>query len=172
MKLKSKSIINLDVEIPVYDLEVPGNHNFMLSSGVIVHNSKDIADSLAGALTNASENTDIDEMYGAENFDSMFDINDDIYVSQNKYMKNYLDNIAKNNDNLVIDEELKADFTQEFDNQVDRLVSKSDKLDKEMESKIQKERMDKIKENESKRMSNNSFEKSFFNDDNDGFIIW
>jgi uncharacterized protein YaaW (UPF0174 family) len=102
----------------------------------------------------------------------MFDINNDIYVSQNKYMKNYLDNIAKNNDNLVIDEELKADFTQEFDNQVDRLVSKSDKLDKEMESKIQKERMDKIKENESKRMSNNSFEKSFFNDDNDGFIIW
>lgn len=137
-----------------------------------VNASKDIADSLAGALTNASENTDIDEMYGAENFDSMFDINDDIYVSQNKYMKNYLDNIAKNNDNLVIDEELKADFTQEFDNQVDRLVSKSEKLDKEMESKIQKERMDKIKENESKRMSNNSFEKSFFNDDNDGFIIW
>lgn len=137
-----------------------------------VNGSKDIADSLAGALTNASENTDIDEMYGAENFDSMFDINDDVYVSQNKYMKNYLDNIAKNNDNLVIDEELKADFTQEFDNQVDRLVSKSEKLDKEMENKIQKERMDKIKENESKRMSNNSFEKSFFNDDNDGFIIW
>ena len=97
----------------------------------------------------------------------MFYINDDIYLSHNKYMKNYLDNIAKNNDNLVIDEELKADFTQEFDNQVDRLVSKSEKLDKEMESKIQKERMDKIKENESKRMSNNSFEMSFFNDDND-----
>ena len=41
--------VKLRDEIPVYDIEVPKNHNFVLSSGVVVHNSKDIADSLAGA---------------------------------------------------------------------------------------------------------------------------
>lgn len=38
----------------VYDLEIEDNHNFALSAGVFVHNSKDCADSLAGALFNAS----------------------------------------------------------------------------------------------------------------------
>lgn len=28
-------------EVPVYDIEVPSNHNFVLSNGAIVHNSKD-----------------------------------------------------------------------------------------------------------------------------------
>lgn len=34
----------------VYDLEIEDNHNFALSAGVFVHNSKDLADSLAGAV--------------------------------------------------------------------------------------------------------------------------
>lgn len=34
----------------VYDMEVEDNHNFALSAGVFVHNSKDGADSLAGAV--------------------------------------------------------------------------------------------------------------------------
>ena len=38
----------------VYDLEIEDNHNFALACGVFVHNSKDIADSLAGALFNAT----------------------------------------------------------------------------------------------------------------------
>lgn len=38
----------------VYDIEVCDNHNFPLACGVFVHNSKDIADSLAGALFNAT----------------------------------------------------------------------------------------------------------------------
>ena len=37
----------------VYDLTIEDNPNFMLSCGVIVHNSKDGADGLAGALYNA-----------------------------------------------------------------------------------------------------------------------
>lgn len=44
----------LDEVIPVYDLAIQDNHNFALACGVIVHNSKDIADSLAGALYNAT----------------------------------------------------------------------------------------------------------------------
>ena len=39
---------------PVYDLEIEDNHNFALGSGVIVHNSKDLSDSLCGAIYNAS----------------------------------------------------------------------------------------------------------------------
>lgn len=38
----------------VYDIEVEDNHNFALTAGVFVHNSKDMADSLAGALFNAT----------------------------------------------------------------------------------------------------------------------
>lgn len=54
MRIKSKKEIVLETPIPVYDIEVPETSNFTLSSGVIVHNSKDISDGLAGALYNAS----------------------------------------------------------------------------------------------------------------------
>lgn len=53
MKLLKKTIINLDNPIPVYDIEVDSpNHNFCLSNGVVVHNSKDIADAVSGAVYN------------------------------------------------------------------------------------------------------------------------
>lgn len=38
----------------VYDLEIEDNHNFALDAGVFVHNSKDISDSLAGAIWDLS----------------------------------------------------------------------------------------------------------------------
>ena len=41
--------------IPVYDLCVRGNHNFPLSAGVFVHNSKDSADGFAGSIWAASK---------------------------------------------------------------------------------------------------------------------
>lgn len=47
-------IINLKEDVPVYDMEVPETSNFLLSAGVFVHNSKDMSDSLAGALWNAT----------------------------------------------------------------------------------------------------------------------
>lgn len=52
MKLTSPpTIISLSDAIPVYDLEVDSpNHNFCLSNGVVVHNSKDTADAVFGAL--------------------------------------------------------------------------------------------------------------------------
>lgn len=40
--------------VPVYDIQVQGIHNFTLFNNIVVHNSKDIADSLAGALFNAT----------------------------------------------------------------------------------------------------------------------
>ena len=36
------------VPIPVYDCTVPGTENFVLANGCVVHNSKDVADSVAG----------------------------------------------------------------------------------------------------------------------------
>lgn len=49
LKVKSLKIIKCD-KVPVYDLECPKNSNFVLESGAVVHNSKDIADSVAGSI--------------------------------------------------------------------------------------------------------------------------
>lgn len=44
----------IDESADVYDIEVENNHNFLLEAGVFIHNSKDEADSLCGAMYNAS----------------------------------------------------------------------------------------------------------------------
>jgi intein/homing endonuclease len=44
------SIKELDTTEDVYDIEVDGNHNFALSAGVFVHNSKDSADAFCGSV--------------------------------------------------------------------------------------------------------------------------
>ena len=49
-------IKEIEGTFPVYDLTIEGTENFALSSGVFVHNSKDVADSLAGAVFNAFMN--------------------------------------------------------------------------------------------------------------------
>lgn len=41
----------------IYDLEVPEYHNFALTAGVFVHNSKDLADAMTGAVYNAISRT-------------------------------------------------------------------------------------------------------------------
>ena len=46
-KIRHMKEITLDIEIPVYDLEVDTWDNFALQAGVIVHNSKDLADVVA-----------------------------------------------------------------------------------------------------------------------------
>ena len=51
--------INLPSEIPVYDITVPIYHNFILENGVVVHNSKDISDSVAGCIWNCSNSNKI-----------------------------------------------------------------------------------------------------------------
>jgi len=63
-KSKSISFVKLDTAVPVYDLEVDEYDNFALSAGIIVHNSKDLADSVAGAnfmcISNLSSDFEID----------------------------------------------------------------------------------------------------------------
>nr|DAG40948.1 MAG TPA: Intein splicing domain [Caudoviricetes sp.] len=61
-KIVCKEILNhkvvsvkiLDYTEDVYDLTVQDNHNFALTAGVFVHNSKDQADAVCGALYSAS----------------------------------------------------------------------------------------------------------------------
>lgn len=59
MKLLRSTIIKLEKEIPVYDLEVSSaSHNFCLSNGVVAHNSKDISDGVCGSIYNLYLNLD------------------------------------------------------------------------------------------------------------------
>lgn len=50
MRVLSVKRIILPIPVPVYDLSVPGTENFKLDNGPFVHNSKDIADALAGTV--------------------------------------------------------------------------------------------------------------------------
>jgi hypothetical protein len=72
--LIGKQPIKYEQPIPVYDIEVENNHNFTLYNGVVVHNSKDMSDSLAGALWNATLHKQdlIDSM---QLFESALDVN-------------------------------------------------------------------------------------------------
>lgn len=76
MKVKSIKRKQLETSIPVYDIEVPETSNFMLASGVIVHNSKDVADSLAGALYNASLHEKELSLYVSEIASTIAEAND------------------------------------------------------------------------------------------------
>lgn len=51
---KVVSVEFIQEKADVYDIEVEDNHNFALSAGVFVHNSKDQADAFCGSLYNAS----------------------------------------------------------------------------------------------------------------------
>lgn len=48
-----RSLHVVDKLVDVYDLEIQDNHNFKLSAGLFVHNSKDVADSFGGSVWNA-----------------------------------------------------------------------------------------------------------------------
>jgi hypothetical protein len=50
MRLIQIRRVQLEEPVPVYDLSVLGPENFKLTNGPFVHNSKDVADSLAGVI--------------------------------------------------------------------------------------------------------------------------
>ena len=50
MKVKSVKKVKLSEPVPVYDITVPGYENFCVAPGVVVHNSKDLADAFAGVV--------------------------------------------------------------------------------------------------------------------------
>jgi len=56
-KVRDVVFVKLDEPVPVYDLEVKVHSNFALSSGVFVHNSKDVSDAVAGVVWTLTENS-------------------------------------------------------------------------------------------------------------------
>lgn len=54
-KLQYIAEVELTGLTKVYDIEVPVTNNFVLANGVVVHNSKDIADSLCGSVYESLE---------------------------------------------------------------------------------------------------------------------
>lgn len=74
-KIISIKVINRNCR--VYDLEIQDNPNFALAAGVFVHNSKDISDSFAGAIYNASTFEE-DATFELELMDVVDEVNDDI----------------------------------------------------------------------------------------------
>ncbi len=95
---KVVSIEFLDEKADVYDIEVADNHNFALSSGVFVHNSKDLSDSICGATFEASKYA---EQYA-------FDYGDDLKASLDANMMDYDED--KKQITLDFEEELKKAF--------------------------------------------------------------
>lgn len=53
LNIVAESVKFVERNCRVYDIEVEDNHNFLLAAGVFVHNSKDMADSLARCIWNA-----------------------------------------------------------------------------------------------------------------------
>lgn len=70
----------------VYDLEIEDNHNFALDAGVFVHNSKDQADAVVGALYDASLHVDDYAYDYGEDFDVMMGVDKDA-VSESEMKK-------------------------------------------------------------------------------------
>ena len=70
----------------VYDLEIEDNHNFALDAGVFVHNSKDQADAVVGALYDASLHVDDYAYDYGEDFDAMMGVDKDA-VSESEMKK-------------------------------------------------------------------------------------
>ena len=80
---------------PVYDLEIEDNHNFALTAGVFVHNSKDLSDSFAGAIYNASTyeenptfNLELVDAFEEVNFDEDDMIKEQAKLAQQLLMQN------------------------------------------------------------------------------------
>ena len=85
---KNYKVVNIEKLIKfcgVYDLEIEDNHNFALDAGVFVHNSKDILDSLVGAVYSASKFLKVGDISTLDNYTSFMDVNDD---SNQKFVGN------------------------------------------------------------------------------------
>ena len=59
----------IEANEPVYDLEIEDNHNFALSAGVFVHNSKDTSDSAVGAAYNALSSNSVEQSLRSNDVD-------------------------------------------------------------------------------------------------------
>lgn len=136
-----------------------------------INGSKDIADSLAGALASAAQFTDMDELIGNGNFDSLFNVNESISIPDDRrYLENYLDQLVNEDSSIIVDdEELNKDFKEVFEDEVDRFVARSSEKDQREE--LRQKQISQLKKKEDSMMSDKSFENTFFGKDDD-IILW
>lgn len=91
-KVKSVRVID-DVE-NVYDLEIDETHNFALAAGVFVHNSKDSADAICGALFTASQHAEEYAFDFGESLESLVDFNQAADTPES-YMSNFEESLKQ-----------------------------------------------------------------------------
>jgi DNA gyrase subunit B len=89
---KVKSVTYIHKPCRVYDIEVDDNHNFALDAGVFVHNSKDMSDSLAGAVLNATKHKD-SLVDSGQLLSTMANINAEVNP-QEEFMQNFASSLA------------------------------------------------------------------------------
>ena len=99
IRIKSVDTLISSEPIPVYDMEVPETHNFLLDCGVFVHNSKDMSDSLAGALWNATLHKQ-SLMDNLDLMDTAMDINE-VVSPQQEFISNLQQSMLGKNMSLA-----------------------------------------------------------------------
>lgn len=105
---KVVSVKMLDYVEDVYDLTISKNHNFALSCGVFVHNSKDIADATCGAIYNASQHA---EEYA-------YDYGEDLNLIEETNTQTLQANALKNQMTVDFEQELQRVFNPIANNPV------------------------------------------------------
>jgi hypothetical protein len=105
---KVKSIEFIDRVEDVFDLTIKDNPNFATSSGVIVHNSKDSADAVCGAIYNASQHAEEYAFEWGESLDTITKTNKNneqqVTIDFEEELK-LLDPLAKFNDKEIAEEQ-------------------------------------------------------------------
>ena len=111
---KVSKITFLNDTADVYDIEVEDNHNFALTAGVFVHNSKDSADAVCGAVWNAAQHAEelsIDFIEDIENTLKVSNDNDSNNLEQITVdFENELKNVFSGLPTNTSEESKKIDF--------------------------------------------------------------
>lgn len=137
-----------------------------------VNGSKDMADSLAGALKNASENTDKNELYSYDDLNTIYDSNkDDNKYSDDMIMKNLENSIKSKNEQPSSDLVEKA-----IDDEINMLINSSDKKD-EIRERNNQERLRRMKQSlspeERRQVSDEELENALYTNQVDSdILIW
>lgn len=105
---KVVSVKILDYVEDVYDLTISKNHNFALSCGIFVHNSKDISDATCAAIYNASQH--------AEEY--TYDYGEDLNLIEETNTQSLQTNALKNQMTVDFEQELQRVFNPIANNPV------------------------------------------------------
>lgn len=105
---KVVSVKALDYVEDVYDLTISKNHNFALSCGIFVHNSKDISDATCAAIYNASQHA---EEYA-------YDYGEDLNLIEETNTQSLQTNALKNQMTVDFEQELQRVFNPIANNPV------------------------------------------------------